>query len=135
MLAMLKLKYNPHLSLILATVVLLRAFIPVGFMPELSALHDGKINFIVCTGFGTKTIQVDLDSVNQHDHPSTSQHTNTVCPFFGLTSVVLPILLMGALTYLLATTQRFFYQPLFLWFTYFNQAAPPRAPPHIYFVV
>jgi hypothetical protein len=131
--AMFKLRVSPYIALVLAAVMLLRGLIPVGFMPDVTALQHGKIDLVVCTGFGSKTVQVDLDSLNPHTNHSAVHHAHTICPFFGLTSVVLPVLLFGALFQLRPIRQRFTYQPQRLWFSYVNHAARPRAPPHSYF--
>ncbi len=39
--------------------LLLRAFIPLGYMPDLGALAHGKIAIIVCTMNGPQTVKVD----------------------------------------------------------------------------
>lgn len=43
--------------LLFATV--LRALAPLGFMPDLQALQEGRVEIVLCTGIGFKTITVD----------------------------------------------------------------------------
>lgn len=45
----------------LLVLVLLRAAIPVGFMPDLQALRDGRIEIVICTPSGLKSIAVPAD--------------------------------------------------------------------------
>lgn len=136
---MFKLHRYPSVALFLACFVLLRSLVPVGFMPDMASLSQGKIDFVICTGMGFKTIQVDpttLKPVSEQaptEHPSSHQPTNTICPFFSLTSTALPILLLVILLGLFATIRSFYYLPAFLRFNHLNQAARPRAPPRYYF--
>lgn len=55
----------------------LRALIPAGFMPDFSAIKDGKISVVICTAQGNKTITVTLDGKPGHS-PS---NAHDVCPF------------------------------------------------------
>lgn len=131
---------HPSVALLLACFVLLRSFVPAGFMPNMAELSQGKIDFVICTGVGFKTIQVDpiaLQPTSEHlptEHPTSHHSTNTICPFFSLASAILPVLLLGTLLGLFTRIQRFYYSHSFLRFTYLNQAARPRAPPY-YFAI
>lgn len=132
---------HPSFALLLACFVLLRSLIPVGFMPNMAELSHGKIDFVICTGVGFKTIQVDpitLQPSSEHaqtEHSASHHSTNTICPFFSLTSAVLPILLLGTLLVLFVSIQRVYCSLSFLRFTHLNQAARPRAPPRYYFAI
>ena len=46
---------------LLAFVLLLRAMIPVGFMPDLAAARDGVFTFVICSGSGFSTITLDAN--------------------------------------------------------------------------
>lgn len=56
--------------MILAAVMLLRAMIPAGFMPDLSAAGLGRFEIVICTGEGARTIPVDPDGAASPDHGS-----------------------------------------------------------------
>ena len=60
--------------------LLLRAAIPVGFMPDLDALRDGRIEIVVCTPSGLKTVTVSPDP---GDGEQRSSETASIleCPF------------------------------------------------------
>lgn len=49
------------LSGLIAFTLLLRAMIPVGFMPDLAAARDGVFTFVICSGSGFSTITLDAN--------------------------------------------------------------------------
>lgn len=55
----------------------LRALIPTGFMPDFSAVKDGKISVVICTAQGNKTITVTLDGKPGHSQSK----AHDICPF------------------------------------------------------
>lgn len=59
---------------ILAAVMLMRAMIPVGFMPDLSAAGQGRFGIAICTGDGARTIPFDHDGGANPAH--VPQHGN-----------------------------------------------------------
>lgn len=66
---------------IVVTAVLVRALIPVGYMPGQDTA--GAYTIVICSGFGTKTITVDQDGVPvQHGDENNTPSTNAEhCPF------------------------------------------------------
>lgn len=68
--------------LLLAT-VLLRAALPVGFMPDPEALQDGRLEIVVCTPTGLKTITIAAGSTDplEYDRGGSDRHAIDDCPF------------------------------------------------------
>lgn len=76
-----------HLLLVLFA---LRAIIPVGYMPDPSALQDGRFEIVVCTPAGLKTITVSPDAAGPDtagadqdaaEDGAADDLTATECPF------------------------------------------------------
>jgi hypothetical protein len=84
----------------------LRALVPVGYMPDVDALRDGRLEMAFCSGNGPQTIAVDMHSSMSMDmsagmhhaahHGSTSssdespanpQSQSTDCPFSVLSTL------------------------------------------------
>ncbi|MGP1256416.1 MAG: hypothetical protein ACTS10_18495 [Kiloniellales bacterium] len=70
-------------------VLLLRAMIPVGFMPDLAAARDGVFTLVICSGSGVSTITLDangdpVDPDAGHDAEATSH-----CIFAPIAPVLL----------------------------------------------
>ena len=60
----------------------LRAAILVGFMPDFEALRDGRVEIVVCTPEGLKTIAVDRESGRPAQDGDRADHsTLNDCPF------------------------------------------------------
>jgi hypothetical protein len=57
--------------------LLVRSFVPVGFMPASAA--EGKTQIVICTGQGPATISVDANKFS-HDAPF-GNSSHDVCPF------------------------------------------------------
>ncbi|MCR9074203.1 MAG: hypothetical protein NXI18_21250 [Alphaproteobacteria bacterium] len=72
----------------LLVLVMLRAAIPVGFMPDLDALRDGWIEIVICTPGGLKTIAVSDAKggpAGSEDGSSTGPSAHE-CPFDAVVS-------------------------------------------------
>lgn len=123
-----KRRLNPHLSLIFATFVLLRGFIPVGFMPNVDALKNGAIDIVVCTGVGFSTIHVD-DGSSSPTHSSGNYNMHTICPFLGVMAAALLLALVISLFIITASCRVFAWVDQSYRPSCFNRSAPPRGPP------
>lgn len=75
--------------LLLAT-VLLRAALPVGFMPDPDALQDGRLEIVVCTPTGLKTIMIAAGSTDplEDDRGGSNRHAIDDCPFHTVVAQV-----------------------------------------------
>jgi hypothetical protein len=72
---------------------LLRAVIPAGFMPDLAALRDGRIEVVLCTIDGLKTVAVYLaNHTDKRDSSDKKSAAHNLCPFGSVTlqSLALP---------------------------------------------
>ena len=61
----------------------LRALVPVGFMPDLAGLADGRIEIVLCTPEGLKAVSFDKDG-RPLPHDDSQKHdavTGGDCPF------------------------------------------------------
>lgn len=72
----------------LLALMMLRAAIPVGFMPDLDALREGRIEIVVCTPGGLKTITVPDDAAGPAGSEGGSSNGATAheCPFDAVVS-------------------------------------------------
>ncbi len=82
------------LSQLLLTAMVLRALIPVGYMPDLPAAANGIFKVVICTTDGAKTIAVDRNGLLApteypgNDHPSDQgDHRDHPCAFSGIFAV------------------------------------------------
>jgi hypothetical protein len=67
----------------------LRALVPTGYMPDASALRDGRLEMSFCTSNGIKTIAVDAhhgDGRGGDNAPNHSSQSNE-CPFSVLSAL------------------------------------------------
>lgn len=76
------------LARLLVATVVLRALVPVGFMPDLSRLASGTIQLVICTGTGSKL--VTLDENGKPVPAKSSAHADQACPFAGSVLTALP---------------------------------------------
>ncbi|WP_339856656.1 DUF2946 family protein [uncultured Nisaea sp.] len=62
---------------------ILRAVIPVGYMPDLQALADGGVEIVICTPSGIETIRVGPDGrpIGPSDKKDNGQSATPECPF------------------------------------------------------
>ena len=68
----------------------LRALVPAGFMPDLSAARDGVITITICTAYGISTISLDEngDPIDPEETPE--QQSGDLCRFASAGSIDLP---------------------------------------------
>lgn len=61
----------------------LRAFIPVGFMPDPAALQAGRLEIVICTPSGLQTVAVDAAAkpVDPEGGGTQDKSAATECPF------------------------------------------------------
>lgn len=66
---------------------LLHALVPVGFMPDVDALQIGKLEIVICTGTGFKTLTVDENGnpLPNGGSAPVGQVDKAKCPFGGAT--------------------------------------------------
>lgn len=75
---------------LLLAVVVLRALIPVGFMPDFGAAANGVFKVVICTASGTQLVALDADGQPIKGVPSSdqkAQHHDEPCAFAGLVTV------------------------------------------------
>ncbi|WP_439815350.1 DUF2946 family protein [Zavarzinia sp. CC-PAN008] len=81
-----------HLALLL---LLVRAMIPAGFMPDMAALRDGRIQVVLCSTDGQRVVVLDRDGKAVDDGSGRHDAVGALhCPF-GLVAAqafILPIL-------------------------------------------
>lgn len=72
----------------------LRAAMPVGYMPDLGALRDGRFEIVICTPAGPKTVEVDAEErPTEPTNPDRQDTSASIeCPFQAAVSkaVVVP---------------------------------------------
>jgi hypothetical protein len=78
---------------------LLRALVPVGFMPDIAGLLAGGMPLVICSGGMEKTVFVDADGQPLADHSVPA--AEAPCLFAGLTPVPLPLLVLVLLLVLI----------------------------------
>lgn len=70
--------------------MVLRALIPLGFMPDLTTFSDGRFEIIICQGHGQATITVDSEG---NPIPSKTNQKSpfgeTLCPVAAAAAVAL----------------------------------------------
>jgi len=69
--------------LCLMVLILMRAMIPVGFMPDLSGFGQGLFEIVICTGDGARTITAHQDGgAAPPAHPQKrGEHSFDLCAF------------------------------------------------------
>ncbi len=78
------------LAHLLLSLFVLRALVPVGYMPDFSAVAQGVFKVVICSASGAKTLTVDADG---HEVPSKSDLSHDQpCAFAGLTKFATPVL-------------------------------------------
>ena len=70
--------------------VLLRALIPPGYMPDLAAAQDGVITFVICSPDGLRTVSLDENGKPVEPGESPHEHQRQHCPFASVGSIDLP---------------------------------------------
>jgi hypothetical protein len=73
---------------LIAVAVCLRAFIPLGYMPDWGQMAKGQIQMVVCTGTGPQTITVagDFDPLKPDHTNQTAQSTHGLFCSVGTTA-------------------------------------------------
>lgn len=66
-----------------------RALVPLGYMPDFSALSKGVLKVVICTGSGSKVVNLDADG-KPHPQPQKAPHGDQPCSFGGLVALDLP---------------------------------------------
>ena len=74
--------------------LLLRALVPVGFMPDLGAARDGVFTIVICTAAGLSTVAVDEDGNPVAPHPSSEADRASHCLFAPAGSIALPTVIV-----------------------------------------
>ena len=70
--------------------VLLRALIPPGYMPDLAAAQDGVITLVICSPDGLRTVSLDENGKPVEPGESPDEHQRQHCPFASVGSIDLP---------------------------------------------
>jgi hypothetical protein len=95
--------------------IALRALIPLGYMPDVSAASKGVFKVVICTSTGT--LLVDLDGDGLPVKHNDQEHHDAPCAFSGLGHIGLPVVEFLAL------------QPLILTAAAIEFASTPHLPP------
>jgi hypothetical protein len=69
--------------------VVLRALLPVGFMADLPAAANGQFKVVICSAYGTKTVDFDLGLPPAHA-PEGQTAQSDPCPF-GMSPAAAPL--------------------------------------------
>ena len=78
---------------LLLAAVLLRALIPVGYMPDFGAAAKGVFKVVICSANGFKSVVVDKDGHKIPDHSDSTQ--DQPCAFSGIAVAALPSIEAG----------------------------------------
>jgi hypothetical protein len=82
-------RFRQRFALFMALLLMLRAVIPVGYMPDMAALQKGELKLQICSGMGVKTITLPQDDAPQPKHDGKEKLAH--CPFGAAPSLaVLP---------------------------------------------
>lgn len=114
--------------------LLLRAMLPPGYMPDLSALGNGGLPLVICTGAAQEVpllLDADGQPVKTSDMPAPS---DVPCLFALLAALPVPLLLALSLLVPLWPRQAILWRPspgCTQWPAYLRLPGdtPPRAPP------
>lgn len=69
--------------------VVLRALVPVGFMADLPAAANGQFKIVICSAYGTRTVDLDLGLAPAHA-PDKQSAKSDPCPF-GMSPAAAPL--------------------------------------------
>ena len=75
---------------LLLIALMLRALVPVGYMPDFAAAAKGEYKVVICSAAGSKTISLDADGIPVPADPS-EQHDQP-CAFAGVLAFAGPAL-------------------------------------------
>ena len=122
------------LTWLLVASVLLRSFIPAGYMPS-SADSQHFFNIVICTGYGAQTIAVDENGQPvKQDHSEHQKHNGhkAPCPFALNTHATTPADPSAGLAVPAEYIALLFTAPASHPATAgLRKTAPPRAPPFL----
>ena len=83
-------RWLSHLALF---VFIARSLVPVGFMPDFTSGKDGAFRIVICTGYGTQTVDLDANGHKLPAKPGASHHQP--CAFSASSAVAdLPLVAM-----------------------------------------
>lgn len=71
-------------ALVTLALVVLRALIPAGYMPDLDAARDGRFTVVICTADGSTTLDLLSDGTPADERPAKSPAQDH-CVFGGAT--------------------------------------------------
>jgi len=77
------------LSKALLVMLVLRALIPAGYMPDFGA-SSGKTGIVICSANGSWTL--DLDRLAQTSDPASQHQQTEPCAFSGLAQAYVPVI-------------------------------------------
>jgi hypothetical protein len=85
------LNFRPITLYVMLLALALRALVPSGFMPDASALRDGRLEMAFCSGSGVQTVVIDTHHHDQGapasgDMPHQQSQAND-CPFSVLSAL------------------------------------------------
>ena len=85
------LNFRPITLYVMLLALALRALVPSGFMPDASALRDGRLEMAFCSGSGVQTVVIDTHHHDQGapasgDMPHQQSQSND-CPFSVLSAL------------------------------------------------
>jgi len=75
-------EWRSWLSQVLIVLLLLRAVVPAGYMPDLGAVAQGQVGIVICSANGSYTI--DHDGQSQNSTPASRHKLTETCAFSGL---------------------------------------------------
>ena len=78
------------LILLVLFLVLLRALVPPGYMPDLAAAQDGIITLVICSPDGLRTISLDENGNPVEPAEAPEEHQRQHCPFASVGSIDIP---------------------------------------------
>lgn len=118
---------NEGIAMLVMLMVLVKGFIPAGYMPDMQALQNGIIKITICTASGYAEKLVDGSDKSA---PSKSQHmASDFCPFgWAPHAVAAPASVFVLPELFLVPEHLLAFQELFLSKPY-HALASPRAPP------
>lgn len=73
---------------LLLVALVIRALVPLGFMPDIRALGNGDIKIVICTADGAKSVSVDPDGQPRPDKGASSH--DFACAFGKPVALAIP---------------------------------------------
>lgn len=85
-----KLQRRSWLSQILLVVLLLRAMIPAGYMPDVGPASADSAGIVICSAHGSYTLGVN--GAEQKSDPASQHKLTEPCAFSGLAQTYIPVI-------------------------------------------